>query len=460
MSGFFARADRVFLVLGLIFGLLYLFVTPPFRGPDEAAHFQRAFELAHGVVEGRTPIPRSLDGFKEDITARNGRLYRGDDAARYGAQDVRGWIDTPLARENAPLINIKSSSSAYTPLPYLGVMPMQRLALAFELPPVGVLWAARLGGMLVGVFGVWVVLRACPPRLAWPLALMALMPVTVFIRSMVSADTLTLAIAWGYAVLVLHLARGQGRMAGREIAALGVLATALCLSKNAYALLPLAALAIPAPRWGGWRRQVALVGAVMLPGLALSAGWALWVKATYYAMHGPEPIRGSWPEGQLTYMWRHPALYALALFKTVFSWHFLWHVGVVEFAGSLCYQDRYPPLWATVAYWPLALLLLWRAVPGEALSSRQRLWLAAAAISGIVLGLTFLYVQWTAYKAPLIGGFQGRYLHPILPLLLLALMPAAGKVALSDKAAGCVVTAVTVIANLAGLWAIVQGDYR
>ena len=63
----FYRADRIFLWIAALFGVLYIFITPPFQAPDEFFHFYRIYQLSEGQVlaikEGNQvggPLPRSL----------------------------------------------------------------------------------------------------------------------------------------------------------------------------------------------------------------------------------------------------------------------------------------------------------------------------------------------------------------------------------------------------------------
>src|SRR4028119_531544 len=47
------RPDRFFLLAGLLFGLAFAVVTPPFQAPDEPAHFYRSYAISEGDLLGR-----------------------------------------------------------------------------------------------------------------------------------------------------------------------------------------------------------------------------------------------------------------------------------------------------------------------------------------------------------------------------------------------------------------------
>ena len=44
------KAEYIFLILGGLFGILFLFITPVFQVPDEPMHLLRACEVASGVI--------------------------------------------------------------------------------------------------------------------------------------------------------------------------------------------------------------------------------------------------------------------------------------------------------------------------------------------------------------------------------------------------------------------------
>ena len=46
----FLTPEKAYLFLGLIFGILFLMITPPFQVPDEPQHFYRAFHVSEGNI--------------------------------------------------------------------------------------------------------------------------------------------------------------------------------------------------------------------------------------------------------------------------------------------------------------------------------------------------------------------------------------------------------------------------
>ena len=58
----------------MFFGTLVIFATPPLRGPDETAHFLRAYGVAQGDI-----VPSLRDGQDRKGVVLPPRLYEGFD---------------------------------------------------------------------------------------------------------------------------------------------------------------------------------------------------------------------------------------------------------------------------------------------------------------------------------------------------------------------------------------------
>jgi len=54
-----AHPATIFVVLSMLFGAAIIAITAPLRGPDEAAHFLRAYGIAQGDL-----VPSQADGMK------------------------------------------------------------------------------------------------------------------------------------------------------------------------------------------------------------------------------------------------------------------------------------------------------------------------------------------------------------------------------------------------------------
>jgi uncharacterized membrane protein len=74
----------------------------------------------------------------------------------------------------------------------------------------------------------------------------------------------------------------------------------------------------------------------------------------------------------------------------------------------------------------------------------------------LVLTMTLLYVQWTGLGKDTIDGFQGRYLFPVLPLLLVLVRATPRRLA---ALGGCALLAPSIVGLAAMIWNTVWAYY-
>ena len=184
---------RFVLVIGLLFGGSLLVLSPPFSVPDELAHFQRAFHCSQGKLyackrDGRTGdiLPSSL---AETYVAI---VDRAEDDEQFKIswakiEKARGISLDPQRQQFTAFAN----TALYSPVPYLPQSVAIWAARFGELSPLAMLYLARAANLIV-----YLLLAAAAVRLApihkWALALVALMPMSVYLAASLSADAMTL----------------------------------------------------------------------------------------------------------------------------------------------------------------------------------------------------------------------------------------------------------------------------
>jgi hypothetical protein len=250
---------------------------------------------------------------------------------------------------------------------------------------------------------------------------------------------------------LLSLARDE--IGWPRLLEVGAAVVALSLAKPPY-LLVAALVAFPAWRHRG--RIAAALGGAGAVAVACGVAWSRWAQAHYvlpdprtgrlgfsYAYHDVSPTR------QSRYVREHP-------------WGFVKTIGhtLARDAGSLV-RDAFAqsPSWqpsrvvvtAMVVLVALALGLSPRPFPGG-----WRLRAFGFAIAAVIfVALFFLaYVGWNAVAAPRVDAFQGRYLLPVVALLVVVVAPGLGvDRPRADLAviAGSAAVALAVAVGIAGL---------
>ena len=74
-------------LIALVFGALFLIMTPPFGTGDETAHFERAYEIAAGRFLGAEGLPAGMQALIDDAftQVKSGEATTTDDLARWSS---------------------------------------------------------------------------------------------------------------------------------------------------------------------------------------------------------------------------------------------------------------------------------------------------------------------------------------------------------------------------------------
>jgi uncharacterized membrane protein len=413
-------AQRLFLLLAIPFGLLFVVVTPPFGGGDEGHHYHRVAEVSAGfMLPTDAQLPVGIAQFHEEAA----KPYRRKPWQAFTGADYRKFASIPLnAQETATMhpniftvhhpLNYVPQLAAVTPATWLGVRPLV------------LLYLARLAGLFGAIALTWRAIAVMPSH-KYLFGATALLPTPAFFRSFVNADPISNAVVLLYVATVLRAMVRTTPMKPQELGVLCVLATTAVSCKVLYLPLVLLCLAIPVARFGSRARQVTAAAAIAVPAVVLSYGWIAAVKAGVFANLDYKTWGGTpSPDEQLWYVLSEPVVFAGTLGRTLFATSFI-PDAIVGYLAEFGYMHIHlPPFF----YGVLAVGLITVAVldPTGQDAKYPALSKAMAVLTYLLcfgLTLLLLYVQWTGYKRNVILGFQGRYLYPIAPLLLILAGP-------------------------------------
>jgi len=194
-----AQPATVFVFLSLAFGSLIIFILPPLRGPDEISHFLRIHSYARGEllpvaeVDGRRGIYVELKLYDQLLFFRSAGEWfaiSGGKDVRYGRimalyRGAAGSIDDE--RDQAASFAPFAGTEGYHPtayIPYIAAAAVGRL-LGFDFPDL--LLLMRLFGLATFTAAAAYAI-AVSPVLKWAFVLIAMLPVSLYNRSVLSAD--------------------------------------------------------------------------------------------------------------------------------------------------------------------------------------------------------------------------------------------------------------------------------
>jgi uncharacterized membrane protein len=412
---------RVFLWCGLLGGLVFVFLVPPFWVADEPSHFRRAYDVSLGhlwpQVVHTSPggaytsgtvgaeLPRSLLALEHELPAGPGATSRP-------AAILRAFRD-PLAPGDRLFVDFRGT--AWSPfLPYVAPALAMAVGRWCGAGPLLLLYLGRLANLAASSLLIASAIRRFPTG-RWVQMLIALTPMAITLRASLSADAAAFTAACVFVGLVAAASSGSRPLRGGDLAALIVAAAALALTKLPYVPLLLLPLSIPAERFGAPSRRRFLIayGAIALPAVLFTI--ACWRRI-------PVAMRPSVdPATQMHSLVAHPlSVLQLLAHDVALSWQLY----LMEAMGALLgwLDIGVSPLFIYADLFLIILMLLLDAEASGLPSRRQRCLLLISVTTVAFVVLVSQYVTWTEPSHGL-QGVQGRYFLPMAPATALLLQP-------------------------------------
>lgn len=425
----FRRPERWLLLTALLFGTVYAFLVPPFQVPDETSHFYRSYHLSEGRLMGVTTPDQRLGGMLPRSLAtlsRSFRPLRYDYDARTSFDSLLRATHLPLHPEDRIFIDF-ANTGYYSPIPYLPYAGIIAVLRTWRVPPLWLLYAGRLTGLLLWTILVCQAIRLLPYH-RWTLTTAALLPGSLFIHAGLSGDTITNAFAFLLIALQLCLIFDSSRRFGRrEGLLLLILSTMITVSKVVYAPLIFLSLLIPRERFRtpahylGWNSLLVLANGIVLIAWYAYAGDKFIPYDQYHPLYrdGQQLNPGVQPVAQMEYLLEHPLAYGRILLLSF--WESIPST-LAHYTGKFGWEKNYLPA-------PIIALLIISLLLTALFENKNKItpsWQQRFAFFGLALLMsvalaTVLYMQWFPVGFPRIDVLGGRYFIPIFPLIWLAL---------------------------------------
>ena len=455
----------MFVVFSLVFGLSVIFAMPPLRGPDEIAHFLRIYSYTRGELLPAAEIDGQKGIFVESHLHNELHFFKGagewfaaarNEGVRYGQIMAvhRNFVTaTNDELDEAPVFMPFAGTEGYHPVAYIPYIIAGAIGRALGLEFPDLLLLMRLFGLVAftaaGAYAI-----AITPVLKWAFVLIALLPVAIYNRSVLSADGAALCSA----LVITALCLSAVWKVVAPVWQRSLWMTLCALSKQpqiAFVLLELMVYPLKELRRSGNR-----VAIVVLPSLILSPIWVVAVSAEIAAWrlqleesHPPEHFDPIW---KLHYMWEHPGHFPLAVWRALSDWgDGLWR----ELIGILGWQDIVLPTWT---YLMLTILLL--LVPLQKLRLARATRARVIIITGLtVLGyVTVVYLIFFLAYTPLdidhVRGVQGRYFVIALPVAAI-FVAAIVNLELPDGMSAAIATAGAMISGITTIEALYRAHW-
>ena len=436
-------AEKIFITLFFLFGVIILFMRPPYRLMDEPVHFARAWQISEGIFLSplKTQTEQGPDrnfGWKNlSPEAATEKMYAASVPAslipdeflfeieedstlrKFSFDALKKFLATPLnvdAREEGLIPN----TGVYPPPTYLPQTLAALLGRILNLNAGIIYYLMGLSGLLFVTACVWGAMKFLPE--AKPLIfLLAMLPMFLVEASSTSADAVTFGVCFLGTAWLLSLRNSTEKFSRAEIFGLMILSVMLACSKSVYGTILLLYFLIPRERVGSLKKFFLLGAAILFLNLFVSLAWS-WLAvgstgaelATLRQYCGVKDVDVA---AQKIFVAEHPTEFFSAIIYSVYvGGIYFWFISMGTWGAN---GEFYLPFTFYVAY--SVPLIFFALTNGLKLKLGERgVLICAAAVS--TLGFFFVhYLKWTAVGAEYVRGVQGRYFIPLAPMILFAL---------------------------------------
>jgi uncharacterized membrane protein len=244
------RTARITVAIVLVFGIAFSLAAPPLWGLDEVAHFNRVLDISNGHIIPKKDVINAPNNIPNNLRALEYTVYMdlSDNKTTelfFNRKDVSYSDSYKIldAQKFSRTLEASPISAAYSPFAYIGPVVGVVIAKVLGLTIGSTILLARLGGLLSYTALVYFAIALLDNyRLKFLVAVIALLPVSIFQASTVSADTLNIGLSLVFVALIFRLLLDKSKKDINKKMLIGISTSAILLSLikiNNIALLPL-----------------------------------------------------------------------------------------------------------------------------------------------------------------------------------------------------------------------------
>lgn len=419
--------EYIFLIIGTVFGLCFLFATAPLQAFDETEHFFRSYQVSElDFLSNKTNAP-NVAGVS-DGTGYGGNIPVSvvDTASslRWGIQTESGakkgsfiksrlitGLKVPLNSSVKKEVRF-DNTAIYSPAGYIP----QSLGIEFgkilNLGPVYLIYLGRLANLIVWLALIFVAIRITPVG-KWVFGAIALNPASIFLAPTLSPDTFASGVIALSVALVLYWRAKDTKLSRKSVVLLTALFTTLVLIKNVYAPIALILLTLPSSVMKN-RLKVGIIAALALA----SVVWNIQVLPVTSGI----PSYFGVAEHVSAIDQIHFIINNFYSFIKILAWNIIGSPSVlVPYQYASVAADNVIPYWSVVL-WMFALVLTFlirsETIVRRVVTTRLRLIFASSVVLIAIAIMISLYLGWSPVGSKMMSGIQGRYFIPISFILM------------------------------------------
>lgn len=418
--------EQFFKITATLFGVLYLFLVPPFQVPDEANHFYRAYHIADGNLMGEKIEDQRYGG---ELPKNLVSLYEPFKDLRYNYDEKVEWdhfktaSKIPLRKGRTEFVDF-ANVAYYSPTAYLFQIPDLWIYKVLNVKPLFLFYLTRLASFFYWAFVIYHAIQLIP-FYKWTFCFMALLPSSLFLHSGITADSITNASCFYLIVLLMRLIFDKkAEITFQHLFIIMGLSLVITINKVVY--FPIAFLFLLIPKWKFasarqyFNLSLTLIGSILL----ILGTWFLITKDLFipYQEYHPDYRatqqlnEGVDPMAQLQFILSNPLDFVGIWFRSFFEYL---PSNLAHYVGKFGWEANYLP---TPLIGLIGLGLIAHALFEKNLidfDPWKRVFFIATGMLCFILFSVVIYMQWSPPGNEVILSFGGRYMIAIFPLFFL-----------------------------------------
>lgn len=421
IKSIFNKPHILFFILIVVFGMYFLIVTPPMWGLDEPTHIARAYQLSQGHLKGEHlknnsyggEIPRSLyNVISYEVYNRSTTGY----VSKVNERNYSRLLTTSI-KNSKDVVFAFPNTVFYSPVSYVPSIVAIKISEWFSLSVGALIFMARFFDLLsyglIIFAGLWFLKDT---KIVWLAFVIALLPTAIGEAAIITADTLTNAIAFLLSATIIKSFFSK-RLSNPEIITIILSCIALPLLKPTYLILIVLSWFIPSKLFKSSNSALLVKIMGSFVGVTLMLMWMFITKNEIAAAATILP-KSSYmlinSRTQALNVLKDPLLFIYAFFRTS-----ILNDGLIiwQTIGGFGYNNYLIP-GSTILMYFMAFVLAGSWSEKPKLTKTMNILIPAILVTGV--GLVFLaeYLTFSPLKSSVIDGVQGRYFVPYLLLLV------------------------------------------
>jgi uncharacterized membrane protein len=412
------RVEYIFVIIGLVFGILIAIGNPPAQSNDEDRHFYLAYSRSTGdfiAVQNNKKVGFWLPENLVNVISS----FQGIDfnKTKISKQKLAEFYKVPLNPDKK--VFYEHPNYSINPIPYIPAGIGIIIEKSFNDSPIALNYAARIGGLFFYLFCIFIAIRIIPIHKI-TFMLISLSPMTLFQAASVTYDSMCLSLSFLLIALAVNYALISKKIDLKSIIIFLIIALFHRFSKEGYYLIPFVLLIIPKSKFESSKLYylsiLILILMIQLPHYT----WDWYLGTQHFAGTRPFQVDYLFNQGMnLKYHLSHPLVVISDIFMNILKQGKDWLWGIFARFGY-SYSIPSKPL-IFIHSIILFTFALYDTNKEFTFTKFQRIILAVIALASFLLIMAGFYLVVSPVGARLIFGLQGRYFLPPFSLVLLIL---------------------------------------